>query len=149
MHQYLIDRQSVQPGSKCTLSSEAANLAKQLDKDFLREVFCFCCIGGHSQAEGIDSAVMAFVEHFEGRHVAGGGTLRQRVVRLLRLRFGRLFAFGALKEWECGSVCGHHVFGMLQAPCRRKSCKLSSKSSADVSLRKPFDQKGLQPTESV
>jgi hypothetical protein len=94
--------------------------------------------------------MVAFVEGFKGRHIAGGGSLRQTVVRLLRLLLRRLlFAFGALKEWECGSVCGHHVLGILQASCRRKIREMFRKSTIRASLQRRLDQKGLPPTESV
>ena len=35
MHQYLIDRQAVQPCRKCGIATKAADLAKELDENFL------------------------------------------------------------------------------------------------------------------
>src|SRR5262249_50984944 len=57
MHEYLVYSQSMQPGGKGRLSAKAADLAKQLDKDFLCQIFGLDDISSHAQAERIYSAV--------------------------------------------------------------------------------------------
>lgn len=39
VHQDLVDGQPVQPGGESRFTAKAANLAKELDEDFLRKVF--------------------------------------------------------------------------------------------------------------
>lgn len=79
----------MQPGGKGRLTTKASNFSKELDEDFLSEVFRLRDIAGHSQTERIDPAIMPLVELLEGCHVALSRLLRQRVIRLLRrLGFG-------------------------------------------------------------
>lgn len=70
VHQDLVDGQPVQPGRKCRLTPETANLSKELNEDLLREVFCLRDISHHSQAEGVNPPVVALVKFLEGGHVA-------------------------------------------------------------------------------
>jgi hypothetical protein len=73
----------MEPGGESALAAKAADLAKQLDEDFLCEVFGFGDVLRHAQAEGVDSSVMTLVELFEGSHIASRGRLRQRMIRRL------------------------------------------------------------------
>ena len=76
----------MQPGSKCRFPAKAANLPKQLDKNFLREIFGLDHVSGHAQAERIYAPVMPLVKLLEGLHVTFGGALGQLKVG----SFGRL-----------------------------------------------------------
>jgi hypothetical protein len=82
VHQDVVDGQSMQPGSECRFTTKTTNFAKELDEDLLREILGFSCIGDHSQAQAVDPTLVAFVQHLEGCHIAGGGGLRQIVIRL-------------------------------------------------------------------
>src|SRR5262249_30081533 len=84
MHEYLVYSQSMQPGGKGRLSAKAADLAKQLDKDFLCQIFGLDDISSHAQAERIYSAVVPLVKLLEGSHVTFGGPLGQLKVRTPR-----------------------------------------------------------------
>ncbi len=89
VHQDLIDGQPVQPGGKSRLTTKAPNFSKELDEDFLSEVFCLRDVAGHSQAERVNPAIVSLVQQLEGRHVGLSRLLRQSEVRfLLRLGFG-------------------------------------------------------------
>lgn len=89
VHQDLIDGQSVQPGGKGRLTTKASNFSKELNEDFLCEVFSLRDIAGHSQTQRVNPAIMPLVKLLEGCHIALGGVLRQRVIRfLVRLGFG-------------------------------------------------------------
>src|SRR6478735_1006107 len=68
VHQDLVDRQTMQPGGERGFTTKTADFAKELDKDFLSEVFGFGYIPGHPQAERIYAAVVALVKLFEGFH---------------------------------------------------------------------------------
>ena len=83
VHQDLIDGQPVQPGGKGRLTTKASNFSKELNEDFLCEVFSLRDIAGHSQTERVNPAIMSLVKLLEGRHVALGRFLRQRVIRFL------------------------------------------------------------------
>jgi hypothetical protein len=76
MHQYLIDRQAMEPGGKGRFPSKTTDFTKELDEDFLREVFGFRGILCHAKTEGIDSSVMALVEQLERGDVSSRCTLR-------------------------------------------------------------------------
>ena len=89
VHQDLVNRQSVQPGGKGRLTTKASNFSKELNEDFLSEIFGLRDIAGHSQAERVNPAIMPLVKLLEGSHVALGRLLRQSVIGFLRrLGFG-------------------------------------------------------------
>ena len=48
VHQDLVDSQSVQPGSKGRLTTKASNFSKELNEDFLSQVFSLRDVAGHS-----------------------------------------------------------------------------------------------------
>src|SRR5882762_8492391 len=91
----------MQPGSKGRLTTKASNFSKELDEDLLCQVFSFRNVAGHSQAEGINPAIMPLVKLLEGRHVTLSCSLCQRVICFrLRLGFGcgHVFVFRASDE---------------------------------------------------
>ena len=101
VHQDLIDGQPVQPGRKRRLTPKASYFSKELNEDLLRKVFGFRHVAGHSQAEGINPAIMPLIKLLEGAHVALSCSLRQRVIGFrLCLGFGcgHVFVFGANDE---------------------------------------------------
>lgn len=106
VHQDLIDRQAMQPGRKSRLATKASYFAKELDEDLLREVFGLRDVLRHAKAERINATVMALVKLLEGGHIAGGGSLRQRIVRTwLFLSFGcghlsLVHALGSGRFWS-------------------------------------------------
>jgi hypothetical protein len=98
VHQNLVDRQAVQPCCEGGLAAKASYFAKELYENLLSEVFSLRNVLRHSKAEGINATVVTLVKLLEGLHVAGGGLLRQRVVR----------------TWRClGFGCGHESFVLL------------------------------------
>jgi len=102
VHQDLIDGQPVQPGGKGRLPTKATNFSKELDEDFLCEVFCFRDVAGHSQTQRINPAIMSLVKLLEGHHVALSRLLSESVIRfLLRLGFGcgHVFVFGQARRF--------------------------------------------------
>ncbi len=87
----------MQPGGKGRLTTKASNFSKELDEDFLCQVFSFRDVAGHSQAEGVNPAIMPLVELLKSGHIALSRSLRQRVISfLLGLGFGcgHVFVFG-------------------------------------------------------
>src|SRR5262245_43444054 len=49
VHQDVVDREAMQPRGESRFASEAADLAKELDEDLLRQVFGFSGVGHHPQ----------------------------------------------------------------------------------------------------
>jgi hypothetical protein len=89
VHQDLIDGQPVQPGGKGRFPTEASNFSKELDEDFLCEVFCLRDVAGHPQTERVNPAIMPLVKLLKGSHIALSRLLCQRVIGFLRrLGFG-------------------------------------------------------------
>jgi len=89
MHQDLVDGQSVQPRRKGGFPAKAANFSKELNEDFLCEVFCLRDIAGHAQAQGVNPTIMPLVKLLKGHHVALRSFLREGVIGFrLRLSFG-------------------------------------------------------------
>jgi hypothetical protein len=79
----------VQTGGKGRLTTKASNFSKELNEDFLSEVFSLRDIARHSQTQRINPAIMPLVKLLEGCHIALSGLLCQLVIRfLLRLGFG-------------------------------------------------------------
>ncbi len=60
----------MQPGGKGRLTTKASNFSKELDEDFLSEVFSFRDIAGHSQTERVNPPIMSLVKLLESAHVA-------------------------------------------------------------------------------
>ena len=93
----------MQPGSKGRLTTKASNFSKELDEDLLCQVFSFRNVAGHSQAEGVNPAIMPLVKQLESGHVALSCSLRQRVICFrLRLGFGcgHVFVFGLATKFS-------------------------------------------------
>lgn len=89
VHQDLIDRQPVQPGGERRFTAKAANFSKELNEDFLSEVFSLRDVAGHPQTERINATIMPLVKFLKRRHVAMSSFLCQLVVCLwFRLDFG-------------------------------------------------------------
>jgi len=112
MHQDLIDGQPVQPGGKGRFPTKASNFSKELDEDFLCEVFCFRDVAGHSQTQRINPAIMSLVKLLEGHHVALSRFLSESVIRfLVRLGFGcgHVFVFGQARRFPFFAPT-RHVF---------------------------------------
>src|SRR5690242_1710729 len=61
VHQHLIDCEPVEPGCKSGFSPKTADFSKELYEDLLCEVFSLRDVAGHTQAEGVDAAIMALV----------------------------------------------------------------------------------------
>src|SRR5258706_544315 len=74
----------MQPGGESRFAAETADLAKELDENFLGQVLGLSHVTRHPQAERIYAPVVALVKLLEGFHVAFGGPLRQFVVRRSR-----------------------------------------------------------------
>src|SRR6266542_5574928 len=114
VHQDLVDGQPVQPGSKGRLTTKASNFSKELNEDFLCEVFSLRDVAGHSQTQRINPAIMPLVKLLEGCHVALSRLLCEGVVRFLRrLGFGcgHVFVLGqATKDFilSCSFATIHH-----------------------------------------
>ena len=62
MHQDLVDGQPVQPGGKSRLTTKASNFSKELDEDFLSEIFSLRDVAGHPQTERINPAIVPLVK---------------------------------------------------------------------------------------
>ena len=87
MHQDLVNGQPMEPRREGGFATKAANFSKELNEDFLREVFCLRDIAGHAQAQRVDPAIMSLVKLLEGHHVALSSFLREGVIGVL-LRLG-------------------------------------------------------------
>src|ERR1044072_151427 len=106
VHEHLVHRQAVQPGSKGGFTTETTNFSKELNEDLLCEIFCLRDITGHAQAERVNAPIMTLVKLLESSHVMLGGLLSQLVICRLRcLGFG----------------CGH--VARLLGQARKKSHK--------------------------
>ena len=67
VHQDLIYGQTVEPGRKRRVAAKATNLAEQLNKGFLREVFGLGNVVSHPQTDRIDATIVSPIKLFEGR----------------------------------------------------------------------------------
>src|SRR4051812_46210435 len=56
VHQHRVDRNPVQPGGKRRITTESGELAENLQKRVLRQIFSFGCVVGHAQADRINSS---------------------------------------------------------------------------------------------
>jgi hypothetical protein len=112
MHQDLIDGQPVQPGGKGRLPTKASDFSKELNEDFLREVFCLRDVAGHSQTERVNPAIMPLIKLLKGHHVALSRLLSESVIGfVLRLGFGcgHVFVLGQAYEEYLFSTCSPRV----------------------------------------
>jgi len=75
MHQHHVDGHSMQPGREGRIAAKGADFAMQLQKCLLSQIFRFCNIAQHSQAERIHSALVHVIENLKRRSIA---LLRQR-----------------------------------------------------------------------
>jgi|SRR5690242_16877423 len=69
-HQDDVHGQAMQPGGKSRFTPERRNLTKELQKGFLRKIFCFRRVPYHPQAERIHSPVMQSVDALKSLGVA-------------------------------------------------------------------------------
>ncbi len=89
VHQNLVYRETVEPGSKSRFAPETTDFSKELNEDLLCEIFGLRNVSGHSQTERVDATIVTLVKLFESNHVAIGGFLRQLIICRLRcLGFG-------------------------------------------------------------
>src|SRR5689334_1324895 len=70
MHQHHIDRHPVQRRRKRGFAPKCSDLAEQLKKRFLRQIFGFLSIRGHAQAEGVNATLVQVIERLESFRVA-------------------------------------------------------------------------------
>ena len=73
----MIDRQSVEPGCERRITTKTAELAEEVDEDFLRQVLSLSRVRHHPQAEAVDAPVVPLVERLERVHITTRGRLRQ------------------------------------------------------------------------
>src|SRR5215813_6823997 len=91
----------MKPSGEGRFTSKTADFSKELYEDFLRKVLSFRNTAGHSQAQRIDSTIVALIKILESPHVSLGCSLRQFVVRLLCISFsGRHVNRLLLARWE-------------------------------------------------
>ena len=72
-HQDHVHRHPVQPSGKSRLATESPDLTEELQKRFLHKVFRVGRVANHSQAQGIDAAVVEPVQMLKRRGVSGLG----------------------------------------------------------------------------
>src|SRR6185437_16357949 len=97
---------------KGRLTPKASYFSKELNEDFLSEVFRLRDIAGHSQTQRVNPAIMPLVKLLEGRHVALGRFLRQSVIRFLRrLGFdcGHVFVLGQATRFSSSTLVRHEL----------------------------------------
>jgi hypothetical protein len=90
----------MQPRRERRLPPKRGNLAKELQKSFLREIFRVRGVIDHPEAKGINAAAMEPVQELKSRGIAGLGQadsirLNQRLGRLrrsLRIRIAWLIS---------------------------------------------------------
>src|SRR5258708_458797 len=70
MHQHLVNRQAMKPGSEGTFTSKASQLAKNLYENVLCQIFSLSGISNHSQTKGIDSPVIEPEDLLKGLRAA-------------------------------------------------------------------------------
>ena len=73
MHQHHVDRQAMQPGGKGRIAAKGRDLAVQLKKSLLCQVFRFGNIADHAQTQGIDAPFVKRVEMSKRVVVSGLG----------------------------------------------------------------------------
>src|SRR5215472_1114079 len=109
----------MQPGVQTRLASECIDLAEQLQKSFLCQVFRFGSIFRHAQAQAVDASAMQLIKSFETNCVsvlsqpnrfglgqsASGHLLR--VFRLVRKSGGFVHRLTQLlsDQWEARKWC--------------------------------------------
>src|SRR5438874_13565284 len=70
----------MQPGGECRLAAEAADLPKELDEDFLRQILRLDDVSRHAQAERVNTPIVPLIKLLEGFHVAFSSLLGQLVI---------------------------------------------------------------------
>lgn len=70
VHQNMIDRHAVQPGRKGGFTAKTANLAEELNEDFLRQVFGLCRVRQHAQTQAVNAAIVTLVKRLKGFDVS-------------------------------------------------------------------------------
>jgi hypothetical protein len=113
----------VQPGREGRFAAKGANLAKQLQKGFLHQVFGIGGVPDHTQAQSVDAAAVHLVQKFKSSSIsslceADGIRFSQRG----RLA-GRLPGLG----WSfLGQQSNNGASKLWDAPCPPLSCLLTS-----------------------
>lgn len=66
MHEDAVDGEAMEPGGEGGLSTEEAELAMELEEDFLGEIFCQGEVLDHAHADGEDSLLVEVIELCKG-----------------------------------------------------------------------------------
>src|SRR5436190_24045268 len=88
----------MQPGGERRFAAKTANLPKQLDENFLRQVFRLDNVAGHAQAERIYAPIVTLVKLLKSAHVAVRRALRQ-------LKVGGLRSVGSVTPRNIRRLC--------------------------------------------
>jgi len=70
VHQNVIDRHAVKPGRKGGFTAKTANLAEELNEDFLRQVFGLRRVRQHAQTQAVNAAIVTLVKRLKGFDVS-------------------------------------------------------------------------------
>jgi len=138
VHQHHIDRQAVQPGGEGRVAAEGADLAIELQKRLLGQVFRFGHVTQHAQAQRVDPPLVQTIQALEGGSVSGLGRsdgfclardrriAAQMLVGLLTLgssgrgAFGRwgkdAVGYGFCHCYTFARQCGRHGYRVSWSP---------------------------------
>jgi hypothetical protein len=70
MHKHNIDREAVKPSGECRSSAERVDLSEDSKERLLSQVFGFCRIPQHAQANGVNAPAMQAIEMLKRAGVA-------------------------------------------------------------------------------
>ncbi len=70
LHQHRIDRDTIQPRRKCSISAERTDRAEHLQESLLSQIFCFSDIFRHEQAHRINAILVLLKQCGKGLLVA-------------------------------------------------------------------------------
>jgi hypothetical protein len=84
VHENLVDREPVKPGSEGRFASKATDFSKELYENLLSEVFSFRNRTRHPKAQRVNATIMALVQILKSDHIPLGRLLRQLIVCRLR-----------------------------------------------------------------
>src|SRR5688572_11767568 len=77
VHENLVNRQTMEPGSERGVTSKTTDLAIKLYKNVLSKIFCLVGVLEHAQTDRINPAVVPLIDLFEGDHISRRRCLRQ------------------------------------------------------------------------
>src|SRR5216684_6839783 len=98
MHEYDVDRQTVQPCRECRVATKRLDPAEYPQERFLSQILGFGRVSYHAQAQRVNMAAVLTINAFERRGIAflsfvDGSCLQLKVTSVRRFACGMIHTF--------------------------------------------------------